>query len=207
MTNRAIWLATTHPNVQPASRVMVRMASCTGFHRNRMCRSAPRQRRDQKGGLDHHAEGGADAQQHQAGVVSVERRQAGMGDQGVEPQEDPDDHQVVGDGHEHGRGELAPGVEQGGEQGDEAVARQLGDEPAQQEDGLVLLLLHVGVVVGDRVQVDDFGGEEEEGDGGGHQDHDGHRDHGGDGLPGLLAPPGAEMVDEHRVRRWRTGPR
>ena len=163
-----------------------------------MCRSARDQRREQKDGLDHHAEGGADAQEHQTGVVRVERCQAGMGHQGVEPQEDADDHQVVGDGDEHGRGELASGVEQGGEQGDEPVTGQLRDEPTQQEDGLVLLLLHVGVVVGDGVQVDDFGSEEEEGDGGRHQDHDGHGDHGGDGLPGLLAPPGAEVVDEHR---------
>ncbi len=43
---------------------------------------------DEEGGLDHHAQGGADAQQDQAGVVGVDRGQAGVGDQGVEPEQD-----------------------------------------------------------------------------------------------------------------------
>ena len=83
-----------------------------------------------------------------ARVVGVDGGQARVRHQGVEPHEHPDDHQVVGDGHEHRRGELALGVEQRREQGDEAVAGQLGDEPPQEEDGDRLLLVHVGVVVG-----------------------------------------------------------
>ena len=157
-TTRATWLATTQPKVHPASRVMVRMAWLAGCHRNVEVEVGPEQGGDEQGGLDHHAQGGADAQQHQAGVVGVDRGQAGVGDQGVEPEQDADHHQVVGDGDEHRCGELAPGVQQGGEHGDEAVAGQLGDEPAQEEDGHLLLLVDVGVVVGDRVEVDDARG-------------------------------------------------
>ena len=126
-----------------------------------------------------------------------------MGDQGVEPDQDGDDHQVVGDGHEHRCRELAPGVEQGGEQGDEAVAGQLRDEPAEEEHGFAALGDHIGVVVAHRVEVDDLGGEEEEGHGGGDEYGDGHRHHRRNGLPGLLAPSGGQVVDEHRYERRR----
>ena len=129
------------PKVHPASRVMVRMASWAGLPEESEVEVGPEQRGDQQHGLDDHAEGGAEAEQDQAVVVGVDRGQARVGDQGVEPEQDGDHHQVVGDGDEHRRGELAPGVQQGGEQGDEPVAGQLGDEPAQQEDGHLLLLV------------------------------------------------------------------
>ena len=124
--------------------------------------------------MDDDPDGRPDPEQQQGGVMSLDGGQVRIRNQGVEPQQHADDDEVVGDGDEHGCGELALSVEQRRHEGDQSIASELWDEPAQQEGGHHLLLMGAGVVVGRGVEVDDRRGQDEERHCG-HQ-HDRHRD-------------------------------
>ena len=122
----------------------------------------------------------------------------------VEPQQDCDAHEVVGDGHPHRRHEAAPRVEQCGGESDEPVEGDLGHEPPEQRSGDVLLApqvrgsQHPFRMVERREGVDDERCADEEEDRGADEDHRRDRHDGRDRAPCLLVRARGEAVDEHR---------
>ena len=110
--------------------------------------------------------------------------------------QDPDHEEVVQDRCEHRQRESAPGVEHGGREGSEAVEQDLGRKHTEQGSGHRLLVGGRRALEAEAVEADDGGGDGHEQHRHPHQQDDGSRHHGGDGLPGLVLVPVAQVVDE-----------
>ena len=167
----------------------------------------PAQARDHEAGLGHHAGRGAQAEEQDLAPVRGHAGQRGVAHGGAEDEQHGDEHDVVGDGGEHGRAELAPGVEQGRAHADEPVTGELGHEEEQQ------VLRHApgsgppaALWLSD-VVASMMNGTASRNSERGRRDHDhGHAHHGRDRVPGLVVGAGGEPVHEHRHERGRQHP-
>ena len=109
----------------------------------------PAQARHERHALEHHAERGAEAEQHELAPVRVHAGEGGTvaGPQ-AEPDQDGDADDVVDDGRPGHGHELAPGVEERRAQREEAVGGDLDHEPAQEPGGHLALEQHAVQLAG-----------------------------------------------------------